>query len=112
MNYFCWITCMVYTISTVFKSWAIFATISTVCCLVIINALFFLSYIYSLYAFRHLESFQILVCGGDGTVGWVLSSLDECSKDLTCHDPPVAIVPLGTGKTKINTVKCLLMDTP
>ncbi|XP_028405836.1 diacylglycerol kinase theta-like [Dendronephthya gigantea] len=50
-----------------------------------------------LYAFRHLESFRIVACGGDGTVGWVLSSLDECCKDLKCRDPPVSIVPLGTG---------------
>jgi diacylglycerol kinase (ATP) len=51
----------------------------------------------SLYAFRKIESFRIVVCGGDGTVGWVLSSIDECCKDLVCRDPPVAIVPLGTG---------------
>lgn len=39
-----------------------------------------------------------MVCGGDGTAGWVLSSIDECCKDLACRDPPVAIIPLGTGK--------------
>ena len=55
-------------------------------------------YLSSLYAFRHLKSFRILVCGGDGTVGWVLSALDECSKNLVCQDPAVAILPLGTGK--------------
>ena len=50
-----------------------------------------------LYAFRKIESFRIVVCGGDGTAGWVLSSIDECCKDLACRDPPVAILPLGTG---------------
>ena len=39
-----------------------------------------------------------MVCGGDGTAGWVLSSIDECSKDLACREPPVAIIPLGTGR--------------
>ncbi|XP_046839229.1 diacylglycerol kinase theta-like [Xenia sp. Carnegie-2017] len=50
-----------------------------------------------LYAFRNLKSFRILVCGGDGTVGWILSAIDECSKHLKCRDPAVAVLPLGTG---------------
>ena len=37
---------------------------------------------------------QLLVCGGDGTVGWVLSTLDR----MQCrNEPPVAVLPLGTG---------------
>ena len=37
---------------------------------------------------------QLLVCGGDGTVGWVLATMDElCLK----NEPPVAVLPLGTG---------------
>ena len=37
---------------------------------------------------------RILVCGGDGTVGWVLATLD--SLNWTAY-PPIAVMPLGTG---------------
>ena len=35
------------------------------------------------------------MCGGDGTVGWVLQTLD--SQDFPRPWPPLAIIPLGTG---------------
>ncbi|KAK4473941.1 hypothetical protein MN116_003263 [Schistosoma mekongi] len=50
-----------------------------------------------LYCFRHLVSYKVLVCGGDGTVGWTLSCLDIVGQDAACNAPPIAPLPLGTG---------------
>ncbi|XP_055679628.1 diacylglycerol kinase theta isoform X2 [Lutzomyia longipalpis] len=50
-----------------------------------------------LYVFRHIKTYKILVCGGDGTIGWVLQCLDNVGQDSECSSPPCAIVPLGTG---------------
>ncbi|CAF1274389.1 unnamed protein product [Rotaria sordida] len=50
-----------------------------------------------LYVFRNIPHYRILTCGGDGTVGWVLSCLDNVGQDALCQSPPVGIVPLGTG---------------
>lgn len=50
-----------------------------------------------LYVFRHIQDYRILVCGGDGTVGWVLQCLDNVGQDSECSSPPCGIVPLGTG---------------
>lgn len=51
-----------------------------------------------LYVFRNIPTYKILVCGGDGSVGWVLSCLDNVGQDAMCQSPPMAIVPLGTGQ--------------
>merc|ERR1719247_2304379 len=42
----------------------------------------------------NIKKYRILVCGGDGTVGWVLGALETLKLD---YMPPVAILPLGTG---------------
>lgn len=47
-----------------------------------------------LKSFSVLSRFQILVCGGDGTVSWVISALEKM--DLK-RWPPIGILPLGTG---------------
>ncbi len=51
-----------------------------------------------LYVFRNIPYFKIMVCGGDGTVGWALSCLDNVCQDAKCASPPMAIIPLGTGE--------------
>ena len=43
--------------------------------------------------FRHVPNIKLLACGGDGTVGWLLSVLDKVTID---PPPAVGVLPLGT----------------
>mmetsp|Transcript_31728 Transcript_31728/g.57447 ORF Transcript_31728/g.57447 Transcript_31728/m.57447 type:complete len:1007 (-) Transcript_31728:1024-4044(-) len=47
-----------------------------------------------LKSFSVLTRFQILVCGGDGTVSWIISALEGMGLKRW---PPIGILPLGTG---------------
>ncbi|XP_058132615.1 diacylglycerol kinase eta isoform X3 [Dasypus novemcinctus] len=44
--------------------------------------------------FQNFDNFRILVCGGDGSVGWVLSEIDKLNLNKKCQ---VGVLPLGTG---------------
>uniref|UniRef100_A0AAV2J3M5 diacylglycerol kinase (ATP) n=1 Tax=Knipowitschia caucasica TaxID=637954 RepID=A0AAV2J3M5_KNICA len=44
--------------------------------------------------FQRFSNFRILVCGGDGSVGWVLSEIDALMLHKQCQ---LGVLPLGTG---------------
>ncbi|MPC70738.1 Diacylglycerol kinase 1 [Portunus trituberculatus] len=44
---------------------------------------------------------QVIVCGGDGTIGWILEQMDKVQ---WAQVPSVGIMPLGTGN---DLARCL-----
>uniref|UniRef100_A0A8C9TS74 Diacylglycerol kinase n=1 Tax=Scleropages formosus TaxID=113540 RepID=A0A8C9TS74_SCLFO len=51
--------------------------------------------------YRRVHNLRILACGGDGTVGWILSMLDQLQLN---PQPAVAVLPLGTGNDLARTL--------
>ena len=56
------------------------------------------------YAFRSIPDFRVLISGGDGTVGWMLSCLDDIVQEMKCKLP--AVLPLSTGKGIVTNDSC------
>ncbi|KAJ6219702.1 hypothetical protein RDWZM_005514 [Blomia tropicalis] len=44
--------------------------------------------------YKKVHNLRILACGGDGTAGWVMSTIDEIGIQ---PPPPISVLPLGTG---------------
>lgn len=61
----------------------------------------------ALALFARVPRLRIVICGGDGTVGWVLQALDDTWEKLGLGSehpkPPVAMMPLGTGNDLART---------
>ncbi|XP_065193723.1 diacylglycerol kinase zeta-like [Sycon ciliatum] len=56
---------------------------------------------FGLRLFARVQRARILVCGGDGTIGWILSVIDQL-KIRPC--PPIAVLPIGTGNDLARTL--------
>eukprot|EP01012_Entosiphon_sulcatum_P035613 TRINITY_DN45225_c0_g1_i1.p1 TRINITY_DN45225_c0_g1~~TRINITY_DN45225_c0_g1_i1.p1 ORF type:complete len:392 (-),score=66.47 TRINITY_DN45225_c0_g1_i1:92-1267(-) len=50
------------------------------------------------------QGLRVLVCGGDGTVRWILEELDRLHSEGVTDLPPVGVLPLGTGNDLARTL--------
>jgi diacylglycerol kinase (ATP) len=50
-----------------------------------------------LQKFRAVKNLRVIVCGGDGTMGWILSAIDQLNLREDEGQMPIAMMPLGTG---------------
>uniref|UniRef100_A0AAG5DCE3 Diacylglycerol kinase n=1 Tax=Anopheles atroparvus TaxID=41427 RepID=A0AAG5DCE3_ANOAO len=51
--------------------------------------------------FKDVPNFNVICCGGDGTVGWVLEAMDRIELQ---SQPSIGVIPLGTGN---DLARCL-----
>lgn len=58
-----------------------------------------------IFAFKDVKQYRVLICGGDGTFGWVLQALDETEHYRVCKRPQCALLPLGTGNDLARALK-------
>ena len=53
--------------------------------------------------YSDIVQFKIMVCGGDGSVGWILDSISKLK--FKNYEPAVGILPLGTGNDLSRVLK-------
>lgn len=52
--------------------------------------------------FKYVPNIRLLICGGDGSAGWVMSVMDTIFSNEQL--PPIGILPLGTGNDLSRTL--------
>jgi len=63
----------------------------------------------ALKAFWKVSGLRLVCVGGDGTIGWIVSCIDEINRDFQGSEvrenhPPIAVLPVGTGN---DMARCL-----